>query len=263
MPTDFGQRRADNYMQATATAPSAREVELTALSRAIDALRLPICRNIVDLGSGHGFATACLLSRLAPSGVIYCADSSEHMLRHSEVNARCRTLHGPLDRLAVDAGSVDLAVSLAAFHHVTHKSCVLDEMRRILAPGGYVVIADVNHGTPPQRFFDNVVRWHCATGHEFDFIDAPLARAFAERCQFDHISSAIADTPWRFDSAAGMVDFVGSLMSIDMDRDRLAHAIHEWLCPEVDEATGAVTMPWQLGIHVLRRRASGEHAPRR
>jgi SAM-dependent methyltransferase len=263
MHAEFGKTRADNYARATVTAPSARQEELNALTATLDALGLTGCRSIVDLGAGHGFAAAALVPRLAPCGVIYCADTSELMLRHAAADPRCRTLVGPLDRLPLDSASVDAAVSLASFHHVTNKTCVLHEVHRVLAPDGCVVIEDVHHGTSPQRFFDNVVRWNCATGHEFDFLDADLARVFAERCGFDMLSSAIVDTPWRFDSAASMVSFVGSLMSIEMDHGRLADAIQEWLCPEVDEATGAVTMPWTLGIHVLQRRECRECGPYR
>jgi SAM-dependent methyltransferase len=253
MPVEFGTARTANYVIASALAPGARDAELVALGSAIDALPPASFHNIIDLGAGHGFATECLRQFLAPSSCIYSADSSEFMLTHSIPQPDCRVVAGPLDRIPLKDGSIALASSLASFHHVTHKTSVLHEIHRLLADDGYVVIEDVNHDTAPQVFFDKVVRWNCVTGHEFDFLDAELARALARRTRFEHVSSEIVETPWRFESTDAMVGFIHALMSIDMELPRLRDAIDEWLCPIVDEATGAVVLPWQLGIHVLRR----------
>jgi SAM-dependent methyltransferase len=45
-------------------------------------------------------------------------------------------------RLPLRSGSVDLVTSAQAFHHVAHPIPVLQEMRRVAAPGGRILVVD-------------------------------------------------------------------------------------------------------------------------
>lgn len=105
---------------------------------------LPPSWVIADLGCGSGHATA----RLAPyvRGVIG-VDQSGAMLRA----ARRRTagLHnvdlrqGSLEALPIEDGTVDGALLLLALTYVTETGRVLEEMARVLRPGGRAVVVDL------------------------------------------------------------------------------------------------------------------------
>lgn len=103
---------------------------------------------VVDLGAGTGLVTIPA-ARLAAR--VIAVDYSEMMLRRlrartrevSLVNVEC--VQADLRRLPIRDESVDVVMSSYAFHHLSHeaKELALTEARRILIPGGRLVICDM------------------------------------------------------------------------------------------------------------------------
>jgi SAM-dependent methyltransferase len=249
----FSQQRSNHYARAMERAPNARTAELDKLQAVLDSLGVTQCRRIVDLGAGHGYATITLVDYLAHDGVVFGIDTSPDMVGRIPHHANIRTMIAPLDELDIEAETVDLAVSLATFHHVTHKTLVMREIKRILRSGGYVVIADVNEGTPTQQFFDHVVRRYCATGHDLDFLDQHWIKLIAQRAGMEHISSSVERTDWRFESESAMLEFLRSLMYLEIEVGRLKLMVDTLLQPRADQSPGTFTLPWWLGYHALRK----------
>jgi ubiquinone/menaquinone biosynthesis C-methylase UbiE len=252
MVVEFSQARADRYERAMTAAPQARAAELEKLQALLRRLEVAGCRKIVELGAGHGFATMALMDFLAPDGVVVAIDNSSHMAARIPQHRKIRPLVAELSELEVDTGTVDLAVSLATFHHITHKTLVLREMRRIVRTGGYIVIADVNHGTPVQEFFDHVVRKYCTEGHDWDFLDHSWIEVIARRAGLEHVCSSVESTPWYFASEETMLQYVGNLTSLELQAADLKPFIHEWLRPQTEADGRSVILPWSLGFHALR-----------
>jgi ubiquinone/menaquinone biosynthesis C-methylase UbiE len=103
---------------------------------------------VVDLGAGTGLLARALAPRVQE---LVAVDISERMLARLDDAAAADGLHNletvvaDLRRLPLDDESATLVVSNYAFHHLhdTGKELALAEARRILRPGGRLVICDM------------------------------------------------------------------------------------------------------------------------
>jgi len=110
---------------------------------------------VLDAGTGTGY----LAGMMAPLvGNIIGVDCAPAMLtRAGEKMARAGYRHvsfkeGMAEELPLATGSVDVAMCHMLLHHVVSPRTVLDELRRVVRPGGYVLIIDAHthklHWTP-------------------------------------------------------------------------------------------------------------------
>jgi ubiquinone/menaquinone biosynthesis C-methylase UbiE len=103
---------------------------------------------VVDLGAGTGLLALALAPRVQE---LIAVDISERMLERLDATAfadgldNVETLVADLRRLPLDDESATLVVSNYAFHHIDDagKELALAEARRILQPGGRLVIGDM------------------------------------------------------------------------------------------------------------------------
>lgn len=247
----FDAERARTYASATSRAPHARDAEAAAVRTALDRLGIDRPGCVVELGTGQGFGTACLLERMAPDGIVHGIDASAFMLDRAKDDPRLRRHAGALDQLALPASSVDFGFSIAAFHHIPNKWLTLQELRRVLKPGAAVMIVDVTHDTPAQRVFDYVVRPHCHSGHDADFLDHAWADVLARRAGLRLESMHVAATDWRFDSEAALVDYARELFCLRLPASGVREALERWVPPRREG--GDWVMPWSLGVYVMRK----------
>ncbi len=97
-----------------------------------------------DLGAGTG-ALAAMLAPFVRS--VVAVDRSEEMLRAARLrlegvpNVELR--RGELEALPLEDGSLDVAFLALVLHYVVAPPRVLAEVRRVLAPGGRVVVLDM------------------------------------------------------------------------------------------------------------------------
>jgi ubiquinone/menaquinone biosynthesis C-methylase UbiE/DNA-binding HxlR family transcriptional regulator len=110
---------------------------------------------IADLGAGEG-TLALMLAQRAER--VIAVDSSQKMVeygagvveRHGVKNLEYRL--GDLEELPLEDGEVDLALLHQSLHHALHPDKAIDEARRILKPGGRIVILDLlKHGFDEAR----------------------------------------------------------------------------------------------------------------
>lgn len=108
---------------------------------------------VADLGCGTGRTSAALAPFVRQ---VVAVDASAEMLTAarerlastSNVDVR----HGTLEAVPVGDGTVDLALLVLVLHHLGDPSAVLREARRVLAPGGRVVVIDMQpHGREEYR----------------------------------------------------------------------------------------------------------------
>lgn len=117
--------------------------------------RMPVERGdtVVDLGTGSGYVLRALRDT-ADIGRGYGLDASPEMLK----NARGYTddtaigyVRGDFDSLPFESGSVDHVFSMEAFYYARDPHATLEEVRRILRPGGTFYCAvnyfEENHHT--------------------------------------------------------------------------------------------------------------------
>jgi len=108
---------------------------------------------VADLGCGTGNA-AELLAPVVKQ--VVCVDQSEAMLDaarkrladHDNIEYRL----GELDAMPMADGAVDAAVCLLVLHHLTQPARALREMRRIIRPGGVLLVVDmIEHNRSEYR----------------------------------------------------------------------------------------------------------------
>jgi demethylmenaquinone methyltransferase/2-methoxy-6-polyprenyl-1,4-benzoquinol methylase len=123
--------------------PSADRGRLAAgLSRA----SRPVER-VVDLAGGTGRATVAVD---APARIVL--DVAPGMLwRVPEREADLRPVAGDARRLPLADESVDAVTVVDALHHLPNQRAVVDEVRRVLRPGGAFVVVDFDPGHPLGR----------------------------------------------------------------------------------------------------------------
>jgi ubiquinone/menaquinone biosynthesis C-methylase UbiE len=112
------------------------------------ALALKPGETIADIGSGSGYFTLRLAAHVGDEGRVFAVDIDPEMIRH--LNRRVRDagvrnvqtiLADPADPLLPDA-SVDRFVIVDTWHHIEKPLEYLALMRRMLKPGGQVVMID-------------------------------------------------------------------------------------------------------------------------
>lgn len=102
------------------------------------------CGVAVDLGCGTGELLLLLASK---ADHLIGVDSSPNMLKQAKkktasINSRVDLRLGEMEHLPIRDGKADLAVASMVLHHLVMPSAGIREIRRILKPGGRLLITD-------------------------------------------------------------------------------------------------------------------------
>ena len=127
----------DRFARAydAAMPPADREPLMAGLAYA----RRPVER-VADVGGGTGRGARALD---APDRMV--VDAAPGMLR--QVPAGIGAVAGDATRLPLAADSVDAVIVVDALHHIPNHAAVLAELRRVLRPGGVVVVSEFDPTT--------------------------------------------------------------------------------------------------------------------
>jgi len=113
--------------------------------------------DVLDVGCGTG-TFASMAARCDFSGRVVGLDMALNMCDLARKKAQHVGLDHKLDFVAADAehlpfcnGSFDFVTCSNSFHHYPHQHSMLDEVYRVLRPGGKVIIVD--------GFRDNMIGW--------------------------------------------------------------------------------------------------------
>jgi O-antigen biosynthesis protein len=111
---------------------------------------VPGRRRVLDAGCGMAYGTALLAA--SGAGETVGVDLAEEVLDHvrEQMPNGVVLLQGDVRRLPFDDDTFDLVVCFEVIEHVSEPGEVLDELRRVLAPGGVLVISSPNRDTYPQ-----------------------------------------------------------------------------------------------------------------
>lgn len=115
-------------------------------------LRLEPGAMVLDVGCGAGEDAAALTELVGPSGLVMGVDASHLMLaqareRHSGSGARLEFRRGKAEALELPSATFDAARADRLLHLVRQPAAVLQEMGRVVRPGGRVVISEPDHNT--------------------------------------------------------------------------------------------------------------------
>lgn len=106
------------------------------------AARLARGRDVLDAACGEGYGSAMLAAAGAASvvGIDIDAPTVAHARDAHGIDAR----EGDVSRLPFDDATFDLVVSFETIEHVAEPEAALDEFRRVLSPGGVLVVSTPN-----------------------------------------------------------------------------------------------------------------------
>jgi ubiquinone/menaquinone biosynthesis C-methylase UbiE len=122
----------------------------------IAALALRAGESVADIGAGSGYFALRLADAVGPTGRVYAVDVDPEMVRH--LNRRVRAagldnvrsvLADPDDPLLGDR-SVDRFFVCDTWHHIDDQAKYLGLMKRMLRPGGEVVMIDFKKEPTPM-----------------------------------------------------------------------------------------------------------------
>jgi SAM-dependent methyltransferase len=107
---------------------------------------------VVDAGCGTGYLSRMMAARVAPGGSVLGVDPTASAVAYAREQAPpgCTFVEGIAQELPSTDGSVDVVVSSLALHHIPEQDrpAAVADMRRVLRPGGTVVLADFR---PPHN----------------------------------------------------------------------------------------------------------------
>ena len=104
---------------------------------------------VLDLGCGAGIDLLIAAKQAGPKGKVIGVDLSEVMLERARANAaqagatNIDLRQGTIEALPVEPGTVDWVISNCVINLSPDKSQVFEEIRRVLKPGGHMLMSDM------------------------------------------------------------------------------------------------------------------------
>jgi arsenite methyltransferase len=104
---------------------------------------------VLDLGCGGGLDAFLAAQRVDPTGRVIGVDVTPEMVKRANETAGKASLanvefkHASIERLPLDDGSVDVAISNCVMNHCSDKVRAFEEVYRVLKPRGRMCISDL------------------------------------------------------------------------------------------------------------------------
>ena len=156
----------------------------------------PLAGSILEIGTGKGYMTVAL----AQAGHLFTSiDKSAEEQEFARLNIEYLGLGDRVTFEVEDAesmsftdGSFDKIISVNMVHHLEHPFCVMDEMERVVATRGRIILSEM---TPAG--FGILDQVHALDGHTHDMGNATLSQVseylVEKNFAIKRVSSALHD----------------------------------------------------------------------
>lgn len=111
-------------------------------------LKLPVTGRLLDVGGGTGRVSEILIPMV---GQLVIADSSFGMLRQAAKKEGLHSVQALAHRLPFSSESFDRVMVVDSLHHFARQGQVIQELARVLTPGGRLVIEDFDLNRFPVK----------------------------------------------------------------------------------------------------------------
>lgn len=159
---------------------------------------------VLDIGAGYGGAARHVAQRFDCK--VICVNISEKQNRlNRELNTKAgldkqiTVLHGDFENIPAEANSVDVVWSQDAILHSGDRPRVLDEVRRVLKPGGQFIFTDPMQADHcPEGVLQPILdRIHLETLGSFGFYDRALRERGFEKIEVAEMTHQLRRHYWR------------------------------------------------------------------
>lgn len=147
---------------------------------------------VLDLGSGGGIDALIAAKNVGAEGHVYGLDMTEAMIKLARRNAAAsgisnvEFLQGEIEDIPLPDASVDVVISNCVINFCENKAAVFSEARRVLVPGGRIVVSDIVAFAPIPEAACNAL---CEiTGCRNGITGVCAYEKMLERCGFSHVS---------------------------------------------------------------------------
>ena len=112
---------------------------------------------LIDIGCGPG-AFLSLVNETFPDISLSALDLSEEMIDvvRERLGGDVNAVVGDSENMPLDTGLFDMITCNMSIHHYPHPQAAVNEMARILKPGGYLILNDMDC-IPPIRWAANII----------------------------------------------------------------------------------------------------------
>ncbi len=150
--------------------------------------RRPI--NVLDAGCGDGInlvGLSQIFADLGQSISLSGIDYNELRIERARgLGLDCKLNVGALDKTGLSCGAVDFILLNHVLEHIPDKAAVLAELRRVLRPGGLLIVGVPNEGCALAKLRNHVLqRSVLRTTDHVHFFTAPALRRDLEAADFD------------------------------------------------------------------------------
>jgi SAM-dependent methyltransferase len=237
---DSFRRRGDLFAHANQRLPDARAAERDHL---LARVAFGAARRVLDLQAASGYVAEGVLRRSGPGTRIVSVEPSPSLAR--TLAARHGPVRAGLAALPFAGGSFDVVLCLAGTHHSPDLGAIVREARRVLRPGGQLSMAEVELGSPVDRWLNGFVDRWSPDGHRGRFVrPGELGAALADS-GFADAHEEPAQVPWRFADETSLVDFCRTLFGLARaDRETVRAGLREHL--PMRRSPAGIELGWSL-----------------
>ena len=206
---------------------------------------------VVDVPSGGAY-----LSRHLSDVELIGLEASQTFTELATEESQSVLLYGN-NRFPLKDACSDRVLSIAGLHHIENKRKVFSEMRRILAPGGRILVADVAEDSFVRSFLDDFVGRYCETGHSGWYFGVPTHAELYD-AGLNIINDKRLDYLWCAPNIDQLAEFCRLLFGmVRADTSTVADGIRDYL--GVRELGDQVGLNWQLHCFACESRSASRH----
>jgi ubiquinone/menaquinone biosynthesis C-methylase UbiE len=193
----------------------------------------------IDIGCGNGILARDMLQYVGKEGAVYGLDCAEPMV--ALANALCSQGHfvlGSVDAMPLEDQQFDVVTASQLFCFLSHPERALSECRRILRPGGRLVILDTD--------WDSLI-WHSSEPALFQQIKHDMLERYADAHLPRTLSNKLTQAGFTLTKRTSL-----PVVNWQLTSDTFSQQLLNLLKPKADSATTKAVESWEQWQRALK-----------